>query len=300
MYGFWRRFAAHYRSLGGNLRVGCPVEKVKTLPESRGAGFLVQTRRGIFAAQQVVSAVPASLTARLGPPAVTRKLEPFLRRDADAYGGAFVAFLGVPEEETADQEFTHHQLLHTYDGPLGDGNNMFISVSAPGHTDSAQPGHRAVMISTHCELAVWQGLSPEQYQSRKREAGQRLIELARRVYPNLGRQPVVCEMASPRTYERFTRRPGGAVGGIRQTLGNANQRAIPHDLGVPGFWLAGDTTWPGLGTVACVLGSRLVAEGVLANHRRGLSAAGFLSAAKRYVPDHAPAVEDRHEPATST
>ena len=38
---------------------------------------------------------------------------------------------------------------------------------------------------------------------------------------------------------------------------------MPHDLGVPGFWLAGDTTWPGLGTVACVLGSRLVAEGVL-------------------------------------
>jgi hypothetical protein len=37
--------------------------------------------------------------------------------------------------------------------------------------------------------------------------------------------------------------------------------------GVPGFWLAGDTTWPGLGTVACVLGSRIVAEGVLRGAR---------------------------------
>jgi hypothetical protein len=35
-------------------------------------------------------------------------------------------------------------------------------------------------------------------------------------------------------------------------------------VGVPGYWLVGDSTWPGLGTVACCLGSRLVAEGVLA------------------------------------
>src|SRR5262249_43612666 len=53
-------------------------------------------------------------------------------------------------------------------------------------------------------------------------------------------------------------------GGLRQTLANSNQHAVPHDIGVPGFWLAGDTTWPGLGTVACVLGSRIVAEGVRA------------------------------------
>ena len=98
--------------------------------------------------------------------------------------------------------------------------------------------------------------------------GQRLITLARRVYPQLGNDPTVCEVATPRTYERFTSRSRGAVGGFRQTLANSNQRAIPHDLGVPGFWIAGDTTWPGLGTVACVLGSRIVAEGVLAHSRR--------------------------------
>ena len=74
----------------------------------------------------------------------------------------------------------------------------------------------------------------------------------------------MCEVATPRTYERFTRRPRGAVGGVRQTLANTNQHAIPHDVGVPGYWLVGDSTWPGLGTVACCLGSRLVAEGVLA------------------------------------
>jgi phytoene dehydrogenase-like protein len=175
-----------------------------------------------------------------------------------------VVFLGVPEEEVADQHFTHHQLLQDYRRLLGNGNNMFISVSAAGDGESAPPGHRAVMISTHCELEDWEGLSDDSYRQRKTATGRHLIQLARRVYPDLGRRPIVAEFATPRTYERFTHRPRGAVGGFRQALGNSNQHAIPHESDLPGFWLAGDTTWPGLGTVACVLGSRLVAEGVLA------------------------------------
>jgi phytoene dehydrogenase-like protein len=141
---------------------------------------------------------------------------------------------------------------------------MFVSVSTAEDLESAPIGCRAVMISTHCELADWEGLAPEAYRERKTRMGERLVELARRVYPDLGRHAIVREVATPRTYERFTRRPGGAVGGFRQTLHNTNQHAIPHDIGVRGFWLVGDTTWPGLGTVAGVLGSRLVAEGVLA------------------------------------
>ena len=124
------------------------------------------------------------------------------------------------------------------------------------------------MISTHCELQSWAGHTEADYQSRKTAIGRRLIALARRVYPRLGEHAIVCETATPRTYERFTSRPQGAVGGVRLTLANANQRAVPQDIGVPGFWLAGDTTWPGLGTVACVLGSRIVSEGILARSRR--------------------------------
>ena len=119
------------------------------------------------------------------------------------------------------------------------------------------------MISTHCELAPWENLPPDVYQARKCAAGEALVALARRVYPSLGEKALVNEVATPSTYLRYVRRPRGAVGGVRQTLLNTNQRAIPHALGVPGFWLAGDTTWPGLGTVACVLGSRIIADGAL-------------------------------------
>jgi C-3',4' desaturase CrtD len=281
MYGFWRRFVGHYRAQGGKLCVGCPVLRIE---RHGGAGFLVRTRRGDFEARQVVSAVPATLTARLGPPEVERALRPFLQRDESAQGGAIVVFVGVPEEEVLGQAFTHHQLLQSYESPLGNGNNMFVSVSAPDDSDSAPSGCRAVMISTHCELEEWEGLSADEYRARKQHAGERLIRLARRVYPDLGQRAVVNEVATPRTYERFTHRLRGAVGGVRQTLHNSNQHALPHDIGVPGFWLAGDTTWPGLGTVACVLGSRIVAEGVLAARRSWIGESNGSSVPPREKP----------------
>jgi len=264
MRGFWRVFAARYRSLGGTLRVGCPVGRIVGLEGS----YRVGTRRGPVEAAQVVAAVLPAVAARLAPAAVGEALAPYLRRDADASGGAVIVFLGVPEREVQGQPFTHHQLLQHYDRPLGDGNNMFVSVSAPGDVESAPAGFRAVMISTHTELKAWEGLSPDPYEDRKREAGDRLVTLARRVYPDLGRSAAVREVGTPRTYERFTSRPRGAVGGARLAPMNANQRAVPHDVGVPGFWLVGDGTWPGLGTVACCLGSRIVAEGVLARSAR--------------------------------
>jgi C-3',4' desaturase CrtD len=294
MYGFWRRFVAHYRYLGGVLRVGCPVRQIDRLSTGEGSGFRLHTRRGIFLAQQVVSALPAVLTARIAPAQAAEALQPFLRRDAGARGGALVVFLGVPEDEVAGQAFTHHQLLHDYDRPLGDGNNMFVSVSAPNDTESAPIGHRTAMISTHCNLADWCVCGPEEYRRRKEEMSARLIALVRCVYPNLGRRAVVCESATPRTYERFTHRPDGAVGGVRLNLGNSNQHAVPHDIGVPGFLLAGDTTWPGLGTVACILGSRLVAERVLAHHRWQ---SRLPTQADRRSEIARATREDRHEPA---
>ncbi|MEX2174460.1 MAG: NAD(P)/FAD-dependent oxidoreductase [Pirellulaceae bacterium] len=259
MRGFWRRFVTRYQEIGGELHVGCPVHRVETLRDR----FQVHTRRGIVAARHAVSGLPAELTARIAPPVVGQRLASYLKRDCASLGGALVLFLGVPASEVAGQELTHHQLLQDYRGRLGNGNNMFVSVSSPGDTESAPIGCRAVMISTHCELAEWEGLSEAGYADQKQVLIDRLLGLARRVYPNLGEQPLVCELGTPRTYERFTRRPRGAVGGYRLHLGNANQRAIPHDIGLPGFWLAGDTTWPGLGTVACVHGSRLVAEAIL-------------------------------------
>ena len=255
---FFLKLLERYRELRGKLCLGCRVNRIDT---SRG-GFKIEMRRGTVLARQVVCALPAELAARLGPQLVARALAPYLERDRQARGGAVVVFLGAGEDEVCSGDFTHHQILESYERPLGDGNNMFVSVSSRGDLESAPPGFRAVMLSTHCELEPWQNLTPTEYRGKKAAIGTKLLRLARRAFPGLGERPVVLEVGTPLTYQRFTGRPRGAVGGTRLDLSNSNQQAIPHQIGVPGFWLVGDTTWPGLGTVACVVGSRIVANGV--------------------------------------
>jgi C-3',4' desaturase CrtD len=264
MHGFWRTLVRHYRDLGGDLRVGCAVAQV-----TGSAGrFVVHTSRGPIEAEAVVSALPAATTADLAATLpIANRLRPYVARDEPDLGGALVVTLGVPEGNVADRQFTHHQVLTDYGRPLGDGNNMFVSVSSPGDLDSAPAGHRAVMISTHTDLAAWEGLSDAGYAARKSAIADRLITNAQRVYPRLADGAIVRQIGTPRTYERFAFRPRGAVGGARQHLRNTNRHAIPHHLGVPGFFLVGDSTWPGLGTVACVLGSRIVAEDLLSTVR---------------------------------
>lgn len=284
MGGFWKRFVAHYHALGGQLYMACRVERIT----GQHGEFTIHTRRGTFAAKQVVSTLPPELTATIAPEAVQHAIQPYLERDKAARGGAVVVFLGVPESEVAGQSFTHHQLLQDYKQPLGDGNNMFISVSSPGDIESAPEGHRAVMISTHCELDKWQQVSEADYPAYKQAYGDQLIAYARRVYPNLATQPLVYDIGTPHTYQKFTSRPQGAVGGVRLNLANANQHALPHDTGLKGFWLAGDGTWPGLGTVACVLGSRIVAEGVARVHRQAHPSIAKSNRSDHYAPSYIP------------
>ncbi len=264
MRGFWQRFTDHYRAIGGEIRLNHRVEQIA----GQFGQFRVQARRAdgslvMLRAKHVVCAIPAGLTERIASPVVGSRIRRRIERDSRQLGGAVVVFLGVPDAEVEGQAFTHHQLLQDYDAPLGDGNNMFISVSAAGDRESAPPGQRAVMISTHCALEAWENLSDADYEAQRCQIGERLVRYARRVYPCLGERAHVYEIGTPRTYAHFTGRPRGAVGGAHQTRWNSNQFALPHDIGVPGFWLVGDSTFPGLGTVACTLGSRIVADKVM-------------------------------------
>lgn len=262
MYGFWTQFGKHYCALGGEIRLKHRVKHIK----GQMGEFTIQltTANGApaeISARRVVSAIPAEVTECIAPNIIRKRIRRKVKRDAQSQGGAIVVFLGVSESEVEDQASTHHQLLQDYDAPFLNGNNMFVSVSQPYDTLSAPTGYRAVMISTHCDVSEWEDVAD--YEHQKHAIGEKLLANARQIYPRLGNKPRVYEVATPRTYATFTGRPNGAVGGVRQTRWNSNQFAIPHDIGVPGFWLVGDTTFPGLGTVACVLGSRLVANKVL-------------------------------------
>ena len=259
MREFWNALVARYNSLGGSLKVGHSVLRI----EQATPGYSLHTTKGVFRASSVISALPVANTYHMAPGPVKKRLLAHVRREGRRLGGALVAFLGVPEDEVSGEPFTHHQLFQDYGRPFGNGNNMFISVSTPDDLLSAPAGYRSVMISTHCGLKEWENLSPEDYARRKEAAQSSLLQYARRVYPRLGERAAVSMFATPKTYLKFTRRDRGAVGGVRQNLWNTNFFALSQNIGIPGFFLVGDSTWPGLGTVACIVGSKIAAQAVL-------------------------------------
>ena len=258
MFGFWRKFIRRYIDLGGIIKLSHPVLSVT----GKKGDFQIKTAKTSAHCSQIVSAMPLDNTAKIAPKAISQEIKPKIQAHEHELGSAMVVFLGVPEAEVRNDTFTHHQLLQDYDKPFGYGNNMFISISRKGDLLSAPEGYRAVMISTHCDHESWIGLKGQAYQNRKQTLFDELLGYARRVYPDLGKNALVKEMGTPKTYEHFTRRKHGTVGGFKQNLSNTNQFAIGHKTKMPGFWIVGDQTWPGLGTVACTLGSRIVAERV--------------------------------------
>lgn len=265
MRGFWRCLTKRYVELGGVLKLRTHATRI----DGSLGRYKISARNGVVHARQVVCALPLEAASRIAQECLGSGAQRFIERDAAAMGGGLVLCLGVRDTQISDvYGHRHHQLLQSYEAPLGEGNNMFISVSAADDRLSAPDGWRAVMISTHCELDRWNGLTEEAYRAQKVASVKQLLKYAHRVYPQLGEDPLVCELGTPRTYAHFANRPRGAVGGARLNMTNSNRHAVPYDLGREGFWLAGDSTWPGLGTVACVIGAKHVVAGVIALSKR--------------------------------
>jgi C-3',4' desaturase CrtD len=158
--------------------------------------------------------------------------------------GAFVVYLGVDQSAIPENCPPHLQFLYDYNGSIGENNSLFVSVSHPG--DGRAPDGKATIIaSSFTEPAIWwNGNYSELKQSYTEEAIAKLGQ-----FFTINSETIIHqEAATPRTFQRFTARAQGIVGGIGQRIptfgpfGFANRTPINH------LWLVGDSTHPGEGT----------------------------------------------------
>lgn len=159
--------------------------------------------------------------------------------------GAFVVYLGVDESAIPAGCPPHLQFLYDADGPIGENNSLFVSVSHPGD-GRAPTGQATIIASSFVDPRRWQPC--EDYQALKQEYTEKAIAQLSQFF-NLTPETIVYqEAATPRTFARYTGRDRGIVGGIGQRIptfgpfGFANRTPIKH------LWLVGDSTHPGEGT----------------------------------------------------
>ncbi|MBV9388060.1 MAG: C-3',4' desaturase CrtD [Chroococcidiopsidaceae cyanobacterium CP_BM_ER_R8_30] len=159
--------------------------------------------------------------------------------------GAFVVYLGVEASAIPPDCPPHLQFLYDANGPIGENNSLFVSVSHPGD-GRAPSGQATIIASSFVDTRQW--WQCEDYDALKQryteEAIARLGQFFHLTPETIRHQ----EAATPRTFARFTARDRGVVGGIGQRIstfgpfGFANRTPIKH------LWLVGDSTHPGEGT----------------------------------------------------
>lgn len=253
------------RANGGEVHFRQTVERVE--PGRRGPAA-VHTAKGLTISADTVLAnvTPWALGDLLGPHAPQQ-----LRRDIvrlQPTWGAFTLYLGLDSSQLPAGLPDHHQIIVDHERPLGEGNSVFLSLSADGDRERAPAGMRAATLSTHTDVAEWWRLrkanDESAYLELRERYAERLITAAERAMPNVRRAIRLCLPGTPVTFAYYTRRPQGMVGGFAQTSLFA---ARGPRTGVRNVWLVGDSIFPGQSTAGVTLGGMRVAASVLDSSR---------------------------------
>ncbi|MEM0981066.1 MAG: C-3',4' desaturase CrtD [Cyanobacteria bacterium P01_H01_bin.58] len=159
--------------------------------------------------------------------------------------GAFVVYLGVDQKAIPANCPPHLQFLYDYAGPIGENNSLFVSVSRPGD-GRAPTGKATIIASSFTDLSRWQ--HAEDYESLKQHYTQTAIAKLGQFFDLCPEHLIHVEAGTPRTFERFTGRDRGAVGGLGMRVSTFGPFGFANRTPIPRLWLVGDCTHPGEGT----------------------------------------------------
>lgn len=239
------------RSLGAQVRFADRVAAME-----RGAsGWRVTTRRGVLDAPVVLANLLPSGLVRCA--SLDLDASPRLRRlDAGVrtgWGAAMQYLTLAPAVNPAEEGPRHLECIDDADAPFIEGNHVFISVGAPD-----ADGRSSATVSTHVRPVPAEPAAD--YHTRIQA---RMHQTLLRRAPEVVERIVHQLPGSPRTFERFTGRSGGYVGGIPRRAGLGNYRDLGPFEAAPGLFLVGDTTFPGQSTLATALGGQRAAVAAL-------------------------------------
>ncbi|MFU8771852.1 MAG: hypothetical protein ACNA8H_05470, partial [Anaerolineales bacterium] len=139
---------------------------------------------------------------------------------------------------------------------------VFLSISPEWDAGRAPHGKRALTLSTHTNLNPWWDLFSKDrlgYKALQTDYTERLLSAGEQILPGLRQAAELVLPGSPVTFQRFTRRAWGWVGGFPQTN-------LLHAWGprlMPGLWMVGDSIFPGQSVAATALGGLRIARAIL-------------------------------------
>jgi phytoene dehydrogenase-like protein len=159
---------------------------------------------------------------------------------------AFVIYLGVDRLAIPADCPPHLQFLYDEQGVIGENNSLFVSVSKEG--DGRAPAGKATIIaSSFTDPNKWYAPGAD-VAAMKAEYTKEAIDRLSTFFQLSPEYIEVCEAGTPQTFEKFTGRYRGYVGGVGQRVATFGPFGVANRTPIDGLWLVGDSTHPGEGT----------------------------------------------------
>ncbi|NTW51592.1 MAG: NAD(P)-binding protein [Chlorobiaceae bacterium] len=173
--------------------------------------------------------------------------------------GAFTLYLGI-DSSLFEQPGLNHMQITAGEGELGECGSIFVSTSPVDDPSRAPEGFRAVTISTHTRPEPWfEALARgrQHYLELKELYTRRILDLLAEQIPEAPQAIRSVIAATPVTWESWTGRHHGYVGGYGQTsLFEVRSPSTAYD----NLFLVGDSIFPGQSLPGVVTGARRCVE----------------------------------------
>jgi C-3',4' desaturase CrtD len=234
---------------GGKLLMRQTVEKI-LVENGKVKGVLVRNQKNKEVRTEPADEIVANVTVQNLVQLLGKNAPQGYKQRVDKLpdaSGAFVVYLGVDDTAIPPECPPHLQFMYDPNGPIGENNSLFVSVSRPGD-GRAPEGQGTIIASSFVDPKPWWHGDSQDYEAMKEKFSQEAIAHLGQFF-NLTPETILHqEAATPRTFARYTARDRGIVGGIGQRVPTFGPFGFANRTPVRNLWLVGDSTHPGEGT----------------------------------------------------
>ena len=170
--------------------------------------------------------------------------------------GAVVFYSAISKDNLKNVTSNHYQIV---DNDLG---SLFISLSEDG--DGRAPvGEITLIVSVFSNINDWQGINKDLYLIKKDYFLKKISNTIENKFEISPENWLHRELATPLSFERWTNRPKGIVGGLGQNPGIFGIFGLSSRTPMRGLWLCGDSIYPGEGTAGVSQSAVMVARQII-------------------------------------
>lgn len=226
------------------------VKKVKKLKD----GFQIETNKGVFYAKRVILNKTIWDFCDLLDEEDLKKLCHKHKAKYNKMWSSATIYFHVKDDKNILNRY-HYQIIHKHKNPYTDSYSFFVSVSDCQDSILSADKLKSITISTHCNIDLWNNLSKQEYTEKKERLKEFIMKELYNFIPSFRyMEKTEIEVATPLTFQRYTGRFKGTVGGLPLIREYVPFRYPSNKTPVDGLFLIGDTLFPGQGWPGVVLG----------------------------------------------